>query len=131
MAKPKQTKDPKGGEIEWLPYVEEQSYPVAQSFLNLLFSKERADGIIAGLRSAAVVRFQAQDIFLAARLSPQGVSHSHVDRERKRILKGEAPSPLLLVRDEASGRVVIACGYHRLCAVHGIDEDAWIPCKIT
>jgi hypothetical protein len=53
-----------------------------------------------------------------------------MDRERKRILKGEDPSPLLLVRDEPHGKVVIAEGYHRLCAVYSIDEDAWIPCKI-
>ena len=29
------------------------------------------------------------------------------------------------------GKVVIADGYHRLCAVYGFDEDAWIPCKIV
>jgi hypothetical protein len=40
-------------------------------------------------------------------------------------------SPLLLVRDEKNGRVVIADGYHRLCAVYEIDEDAWVPCKIV
>jgi hypothetical protein len=40
-------------------------------------------------------------------------------------------SPLLLVRDEASGKVVIADGYHRLCSVYLFDEDAWIPCKIV
>ena len=129
-AKAKQSKDPKTSEIQWLPYVEEQAYPAAQSHLGLLFGKDRVDRFIAELRSAAVVRFQANDIFRTSGLSPHGVSHSHVDRERKRILKGEDPSPLLLVRDEPHGKVVIAEGYHRLCAVYSIDEDAWIPCKI-
>jgi hypothetical protein len=27
--------------------------------------------------------------------------------------------------------VIIADGYHRLCAVYSIDEDAVIPCKIV
>jgi len=27
--------------------------------------------------------------------------------------------------------VIVADGYHRLCAVYQIDEDAWIPCKIV
>jgi hypothetical protein len=30
-----------------------------------------------------------------------------------------------------NGKVVVADGYHRLCAVYQIDEDAWIPCKIV
>jgi hypothetical protein len=38
---------------------------------------------------------------------------------------------LLLVRDEARGKVVIADGYHRLCAVYARDEDASIPCKLV
>ena len=38
---------------------------------------------------------------------------------------------ILLVRDEPHGKVVIADGYHRLCAVYGFDEDAWIDCKIV
>ena len=40
------------------------------------------------------------------------------------------PSTLLLLRDTAHGKVVVADGYHRLCAVYVHDEDAWIPCKI-
>jgi len=35
------------------------------------------------------------------------------------------------VRDEAAGKVVIADGYHRLCAVYLFDEDALIPCRIV
>ena len=40
-------------------------------------------------------------------------------------------SPLLLIRDTLHGRVIIADGYHRLCAVYSFDEDAVIPCKIA
>ena len=116
--------------LKWLPYVEEQSYPAAQSYLSLLFAKERADTMVAGLRSAAVVRFQARDIFRASTLSLAGVSRSHVEKARKQILKGEGLSPLLLLRDEPHGRTVIAEGYHRLCAVYAFDADAWVPCKI-
>ena len=38
--------------------------------------------------------------------------------------------PFLLVRDTVNGKVVIADGYHRLCAVYSFDEDALIPGKI-
>jgi hypothetical protein len=40
-------------------------------------------------------------------------------------------SPLLLIRDPANGKVVIADGYHRMCAVYSFAEDAVIPCKIA
>jgi len=59
-----------------------------------------------------------------------GVSNSHVEKDQKKVKKGTGLSPLLLVREESCGKVVIADGYHRLCAVYGFDEDASIPCKI-
>jgi len=48
-----------------------------------------------------------------------------------KIESGRAVSPLLLIRDPANGKVVIADGYHRLCAVYTFDEDAVIPCQIA
>ena len=47
------------------------------------------------------------------------------------IAKRTPLSPLLLVRDADAGRLIIADGYHRLCAVYSIHEDALIPCKIV
>jgi len=52
-------------------------------------------------------------------------------KNQKKIAKGRELSPLLLVRDAANGKVVVADGYHRLCAVYSHDEDAVIPCKIV
>jgi hypothetical protein len=75
--------------------------------------------------------FKAKDIFRASGLSLLGVSNSHVLKNREKVASGKALSPLLLVRDGANARVVIADGYHRLCAVYAIDEDALIPCKIV
>jgi hypothetical protein len=34
-------------------------------------------------------------------------------------------------RDTLGGKVIIADGYHRVCAVYRLDEDAIIPCKIV
>jgi hypothetical protein len=45
-------------------------------------------------------------------------------------MAGEKLSPLLLYRGQRNGKLVIADGYHRLCAVYHFDEDAMIPCKI-
>jgi hypothetical protein len=121
---------PQPSEIAWLPDVEEHNYPAAESYLRLLHGDRVVAGLVTQLRAAKLVQFKAKDIFRASQLSLLGVSNSHVERDRKKIEKGVGLSPLLLVRDEANGRVVIADGYHRLCAVYGFDEDAWIHCKI-
>jgi disulfide oxidoreductase YuzD len=59
-----------------------------------------------------------------------GTSNSHVKKDQLKIEARQKISPLLLVQDSANGRVLIADGYHRLCAVYSFDEDALIPCKI-
>jgi hypothetical protein len=53
-----------------------------------------------------------------------------VEKDRKKIQKQKSLSPLLLVRDPQNGKVIIADGYHRLCAIYEFDEDAFIHCKI-
>ncbi len=60
-----------------------------------------------------------------------GVNNSHVKKDQMKIESGRGVSPLLLIRDPANGKVIIADGYHRLCAVYTFDEDAVIPCKIA
>jgi hypothetical protein len=75
--------------------------------------------------------FAAKDIFRASKLSLLGVSKSHVEKDRAKIIRHEKLSPLLLFRDKNNGMLVIADGYHRLCAVYTFDEDAVIPCKIV
>lgn len=117
-------------EIKWLPEVEEHDYPAAESYLGLLFSLDRVAPMVAKLRSANIVQFKAKDIFRASQLSLLGVSNLHVQKDTKKIEKGTALSPLLLVRDEQYGKLIIADGYHRLCAIYGFYEDALIHCKI-
>ena len=115
---------------KWLPDVEEHDYPAAESFLRILYSEERVADMMARFRSTAIVSFKAKDIFRASQLSLLGMSDLHVEKDRKKIQMGVSLSPLLLLRDEPNGRVVIADGYHRLCAIYEFDEDAWIRCKI-
>jgi hypothetical protein len=118
-------------EINWLAEPEEHDYPAAESYLKLVFSESRARELIVRLRAATLDQFKAKDIFRASQLSLLGVSNLHVEKDRKKIRKGVPLSPLLLVRDETSRRVVIADGYHRLCAIYEFNEDAWIRCKIV
>lgn len=117
--------------ILWLEDVEEHDYPAAESYLRLIYDDKRASKIVKGLRKAAIVEFKAKDIFRASSLSLLGVSNSHIEKDSKKISKGTALSPLLLVRDPSLGKVVIADGYHRMCAIYLVNEDALIHCKIV
>jgi hypothetical protein len=122
---------PRGKVIKWLPDVEEHDYPAAQSYLRILYPEDKVSEILSKLRSAAIVQFKAKDIFRASQLSLLGVSNSHVEKDTKKLLEGKSLSPLLLLRDQQHGKVVIADGYHRLCAIYKFNEDALIPCKIV
>jgi len=118
-------------EILWLPEPEEHDYPAALSYLRLIFNDALALELVQKLRNAPVEPFKAKDIFRASRLSLLGVSNSHVDKDQEKIRAKVPLSPLLLVRDPQNGSVVIADGYHRLCAIYAFDEDAAILCRIV
>jgi hypothetical protein len=118
-------------EIKWLADPEDHDYPAAASYLSLLYDASAAAKLVEQLRKAPVSKFEAKDIFRASGLSLLGVSNSHVEQDRKKIAAGQALSPLLLVRAASNEMVIIADGYHRMCAVYSFDEDAVIPCKIV
>ncbi len=117
--------------IKWLDAPEKQDYPAAQSYLSLIYTARTAASYVRQLRRAPMSGFKAKDVFRASGLSLLGISNSHVEKDRKKILAGEKLSPLLLVRDASHGKVIIADGYHRMCSVYSFDEDAVIPCKIV
>jgi len=117
--------------ILWLQAPEDKDYPAAESYLNLTLDPAQAKSLVSKLRQAPVQTFKAKDIFRASGHSLLGVSNGHVERDIRKIKDGEKLSPLLLVRDAAHGKVTVADGYHRLCAVYSFDEDADIPCKIV
>jgi len=119
-----------GAGIKWLDEPEEKDYPAALSYLNLVYNIDEATKIVEGLRAAPVSQFKAKDIFRASSLSLLGISNDHVEKDRKKINKGVSLSPILLVRDDANRKLIVADGYHRMCAVYSFDEDAIIPCKI-
>ena len=117
--------------IKWLREPEEQDYPAAQSYLSLVYGKPEVKAFLKKLRRAPISEFKAKDIFRASGLSLLGISNAHVEKDQRKIANRQALSPLLLVRDPAHGKVIIADGYHRLCATYAFDEDAVIPCKIV
>ena len=117
--------------VKWLEVPEEHDYPAAEAYLNLICDPATAAQLVQQLKQATMSEFKSKDIFRASGLSLLGVSNSHVQKNIKKMQAGKSLSPLLLVRNRANGKVVIADGYHRMCAVYTVNEDALIPCKIV
>jgi hypothetical protein len=115
-------------EIKWLEQPEEHDYPAAESYLTLLFTPNVVSKYVHLLRCEGVREFKAKDILRASKLSPLGMHNKHVEKNTRKIEDGKSLSPILLVRD--SRGLVVADGYHRLCAIYLFNEDAIIKCKI-
>ncbi len=118
-------------EIKWFEEPDDHNYPAALSYLSLIYEEKQAADYVSRLKKAVISEFKSKDIFRASSLSLLGVSNTHVKTNQEKIESGEKLSPILLVRDSANGRVIVADGYHRLCAVYTYDEDAIISCKIV
>jgi hypothetical protein len=101
------------------------------SYLTLIYSPAIAKKLVAKLQRASMTAFHAKDIFRTAGLALLGPENYHVRKVHGKIADGHEISPLLLVRSEPHGKVVVADGYHRICAVYSFDEDAVVPCKIV
>ena len=117
--------------IKWLKKPAKHDYPAAESYLNLIYNKTTVTKLIRRLSKAPIANFKAKDIFRASQLSLLGISNSHVIINVEKINNGISLSPILLVRDTNSGKVIIADGYHRICGVYTFNEDVIIPCKIV
>ena len=115
--------------ILWKDQPEEHDYPAAESYLSLIMTQMAAESTVELLRRAPMAEFKAKDILRASGLPVLDVTNKHVKKDRNKATYGEKLSPILLYR--MVQRLIIADGYHRLCAAYEIDEDALIPCKIV
>lgn len=121
----------------WLDDVEEHDYAAAQEYLSLLMPDGDAERLAQVLRSTAVpagnIRwFKAKDILRASGLPALPESNAHVNKDFRKVKDGEKLSPVLLLRGNTSvpRPLIIADGYHRVCASYLLDENAEIPARI-
>lgn len=115
----------------WKDDPEEHDYPAAQDYLELLMRQSAAAAVVKLLRKQKTITKKAKDISRAAQLPLLDGDNYHVKKDLKKLEDGEKLSPVLLVRCGLAEPLVIADGYHRVCAVHHLDEDAEIPCRIA
>jgi hypothetical protein len=119
--------------LKWSEKDEDSDFDAAFKYLSLLCSDRKAHALVNSLRGSKPLEHAAKDILRAAQLPLLPSDESHVSEDLKRIQKGKALAPVLLVRgDLASGLpLVVADGYHRICAVCYFDESAPVRCRIA
>ena len=122
MAKAKQPR------VRWKDEPEEHDFPAAAEYLSLGFPESLSASIVDALRGAPTTHHKARDVLRAARLELLPRDDPEVARDLKKVARGEALSPVLLVRGMP---LVVADGYHRICASYHLAEDTDIPCRLV
>ena len=124
-------------EPHWKEQPEEHDFPAAFAFLSLLLAPDVARILVDKLkmeaRSGDIPTRKAKDLLRASGLELLERSNAHVDHDLKKIEDGEKLSPVLLVANDSDwpAKLVVADGYHRICASYWIDENTDIPCVIS
>jgi hypothetical protein len=119
--------------LKWSEKEEGEDFEAAFKYLSLLCSDRKANALVKSLRGSKVLEHAAKDMLRAAELPLLPSDESHVSEDLKRIQKGKPLAPVLLVRgDLANGLpLVVADGYHRICAVVYFDESAAVRCRVA
>jgi hypothetical protein len=117
----------------WKDEPEEHDFPAAQEYLTLLFEEKAARKLVAALGKAQTIRRKAKDLLRASSLPLLAKDNSHVVHDLAKLKRGEALSPVLLVRGDAAKGLplVVADGYHRICASWHKDENIAVACRIV
>jgi hypothetical protein len=112
---------------------EAEDFDAAVKYLSLLCPDAKAKALVKSLRGAKLVEHAAKDLLRASDLPLLPSDESHVAEDLKRIEKGKPLAPVLLVRGALGTGLplVVADGYHRICAVCYSDESAPVRCRIV
>ena len=119
--------------LKWSEKEEGDDFEAAFKFLSLLCSDRKARALVKSLRESKPLEHAAKDLLRAAELPLLPRDDPHVDEDLKRIQKAKPLAPVLLISgDAASGLpLIVADGYHRICAVVYFDESAPVRCRIA
>lgn len=117
----------------WKSSPEEHDFPSATNYLSLLFPEPVTASLVAQLKDADTIYRQAKDLMRASRLALLPVEDPEVASDLKKVKRGELLSPVLLVRGQAPAGIplIVADGYHRICASYHLNENADIPCRLV
>jgi hypothetical protein len=117
--------------INWLNSPVDRDYISAERYLSLLFKPRKCRKLVRKLRAAPMSDYPAKDILRASRTPMADVAAFDWERQQQQIRDGEALGPILIVRQNDGSSLIIADGFHRMCALFAEDELIKVPCKIV
>jgi len=112
----------------WLDEPEDHDFPAAMDFLELIFPKTAAKQLTEKLRTSETITKKAKDVLRASRLALLPADNIHVKSNLDKIKNKKKLSPVLLI---AGDPLIVADGYHRVCAIYYLSEDLDIPCRLV
>ena len=116
-------------ETFWLTEPQEHDFPAAKDYLELLFTLQECKVFTDKLKNATTIIKKAKDIMRASSLPLLPEDNRHVKQNLQKVKKGKKLSPVLLVKYNC--HLIIADGYHRICAAYYLSEDEDIPCRLV
>lgn len=116
---------------KWLDKPVDKDYLSANDYLELLYGKKNARKWSKALKDAPMTSYLARDLLRASATPISEVQAFDWIKQEKEIASGTPLSPILLIRQENGQPLIIADGFHRLCAVFSVDQDTSVPCKIA
>ena len=117
--------------ITWQDDAPPSDYEAAGHYLTLVDVQKNIDKALADLKAGTIVEYKATDLLRAAQLVVPKADDRPTREQIKKIKRGEPVSPVLLVRVPALKKVIVADGFHRICAAYRIDPDVVLHCKLA
>ena len=119
--------------VKWLPRPEKHDFQAAEDYLSLVMPARRAAEWRKKLAAARndITHRKAKDILRASQLALLGEDNKHVTADLRKAASGAALSPILLLRGGEEHPLIVADGYHRICASYHLDEDIEISCRMV
>ena len=117
----------------WKAESDEHDYPAAINYLSLICEPDKARKIVSRIKKSPIMAYLAKDILRASRLQLLPPENYHVKKYLKKVKRGGLLSPVLLVRGNflIERTLIIADGYHRVCASYHLDENSQVLCHMV
>ena len=117
----------------WTPEPTDHDFPSAQAYLSLVMDERVAAATVSALRRGTPTTHRVNDVLRASRLALLPPTENEVAKNLKKVRKGIKLSPVLLVRGDPTvdRPLIIADGYHRVCAGYNLNPDEPVHCIIV
>jgi hypothetical protein len=116
----------------WLAEPEQADYAAAARFLSLVLPDDRAKVAATRMADAPTLSHRVNDLLRASALPLLPADDPSVVKDLRKVRKGRKLSPVLLVRGQLGERaLIIADGYHRICASYHLSEDDPVAARMV